>query len=242
MTRLTAKLDRSRIGGAFDQFYRQASQRLERAALIAVDRASREALGQVRGSMQGAGLGRLGQAIGQTSDLRDGNGIKRRGSRGFSASGVLFVRSRSPRTLGAIEAYTVGASIRPRAGRWLWVATPDIQRLAGSGKARQRVTPGNWSRLGLDSRIGKLELVPSVSGRPLLVVKGAGVSAAGKAGSARSLKRNGEARRGQVARQFLVAFVAIPATSRAARVDVAAIMRAAAAELPALFAQAMGDR
>jgi len=239
---ISAKLDRSRIGSAFEDFYRNAQQRMERAALIATDRASRAAVTQVRQQMASAGLGRLGNAIGQTSDLRDGRGVKRRGERAFSASGVVFVRSKSPRTLGAIEAYTAGATIRPRNGRWLWIPGADIQRLAGGKGDRQRVTPGSWARLGLDKKIGRLEFVPSVNGRPLLIVRGAGVSLTGKRGSARSLKKNGQARRGQIAREFLVAFIGIPATSRAARVDVAKIMREAADSLPALFSQALGDR
>jgi hypothetical protein len=240
--KLSAKLDRSRIGGALNDFYRDAVQRSERAALIATDRASRTAVTEIREAMSGAGLGRLGNALGQTSDLRNGNGVRRRGETGFSASGTVFARSKSARSMGAIAAYTEGADIRPRGGRWLWIPTPDIRRVTGARKQRERVTPGNWARLGLASKIGPLELVPSVDGRPLLIVRNAGVSLVGKAGSARALKKNGQARRGQMAKPFLVAFIGIPATSRAARVNVTDILRRASASLPSLFAQALGAR
>lgn len=240
MSSLRARIDTSRIGGAIDKLHREAQRKMERAALIVVDRASRKALTDTRQAMASASLGRLGNAIGQTSDLRDGHGVKQRGGRGFSASGILFVRSRSERTLGMLAAYAEGTTIRPRAGRWLWIPTEAIQRVGGSGKARERVTPANWDRLGLGSKIGKLELVPSVNGRPLLIVRGAGVALSGKSRSARSLRRNGTARLGQVAREFVVAFIGIPSTSRAARVDIAAIARAAAQSLPELFRQQGG--
>jgi len=238
MPRLAAKFERADYAGPYRAFGKAIDRRLELAALEATDKAAKIAVRSIREAMAGAGLGRLGNGLGSASDLSSGRGIHRRDGGGWSASGTVFVRSRSERTRGAIESYTGGSEIRPVRGRWLWVPTPDLQRVAGGKGKRQRVTPGNWDNLGLDRRIGPLVLLKSVNGFPLLAVKGAGVSLTGATGSARSLKKNGQARRGQIKRELLVAFVAIPRTSRAARVDVNSILARVQADLPRLFAEA----
>jgi hypothetical protein len=238
MPRLAAKFEAGNFAGPYRAFGLSIDRRLELAALEATDRAARQALGSIRKAMQGAGLGRLGNGLGAASDLSSGRGIHRREAGGWSASGTVFVRSRSERTRGAIEAYAGGAEITPKRGRWLWIATPDLQRVAGGKGKRQRITPGNWTSLGMDTRVGPLVLLRSINGYPLLAVKGAGVSLTGATGSARSLRKNGQARRGQIRRELLIAFVAIPRTSRAARVDVPAILARVQADLPRLFAEA----
>lgn len=238
MPRLAAKFERGNYAGPYRAFGKAIDRRLELAALEATDRAAKMAVRSIRDAMAGAGLGRLGNGLGAASDLSSGRGIHRREAGAWSASGVVFVRSRSERTRGALEAYTAGADIAPKRGRWLWVATPDLQRVAGGKGKRQRVTPGNWDALGLDRRIGPLVMLRSVNGYPLLAVQGAGVSMTGAKGSARSLRKNGQARRGQLKRELLICFVAIPRTSRAARVDVTAIMKSVQADLPRLAAAA----
>lgn len=240
MTRLSARLDTSRFNAAFSDFYRFAEQRNEAAALISTDQARRLALTAQRERMQAAGLGRLGNALGSTSDLAEGRGVHRYGNGGFSASGVVFIRSGSERSRGAIRAYTSGADIQPRKGRWLWFPTDNIQRIVGSGKNKERVTPGNWVTRGLDRKIGPLVLVRNINGYPLLVVKNVGVSLAGAKRSAHSLKKNGRARNGQIEKQFVVAFIGIPHTSREARYDAIAELRAVQAQLPELHRQALG--
>lgn len=238
MPRLAAKIDKGDFVGPYRAFGLAIDRRLELAALEATDKAAKLAVRSIRTAMQGASLGRLGNGLGAASDLSSGRGIHRREAGGWSASGVIFIRSRSERTRGAIESYTSGSEIKPVRGRWLWIATPDIQRLAGGKGKRQRVTPGNWASLGLDQRIGPLVFLKSVNGNPLLAVQGAGVALTGATGSARSLRKNGTARRGQLKRELLIAFIAIPRTSRAARVDMHSIMRAVQADLPRLAAQA----
>lgn len=233
---LSARLEEGQFDAAFSDYYRFAEQRMERAALEATDKARRIALSQVRGQMQGSGLGRLGQGITSTSDLERGRGVHRTPGGGFSASGIVYVRSTSERTRGAIEAYTRGASIKPRRGRWLWIPTKEIPRVTN----RYRMTPDLWRRNGFDRKIGPLVLIRSVNGYPLLVVRNVGVSLAGKPRSARSLTKSGRPRKGQTAKSFLVAFIGIPYTSRAARVDISAIMRSVQDQLPQLFANALG--
>jgi hypothetical protein len=237
--RLSASLTRGNARAAFETYYRNAQQAMERAALRAVDRGGTSGIGAIRREMQGAGLGRLGQGIGNTSDLKRGGRVKRYPGGGFSVSATLFIRSGSERTRGAIEAYTQGADIRPVRGKWLWIPTDEVQRLVGSGKARKRLTPALWKPYGLDSKIGPLVQVRSVNGYPLLVVRNIGVNAAGLPGKARSLTRKGQPRKGQRAKEFVVAFIGIPRTARAARVDVVAILRGIAAQLPDLWAQEM---
>ncbi len=235
MPRLTADLRRGDVRGPFDAYRRNAIQVMERAALIATERGGKRAISKIRRDMQSAGLGRLGNALGQTSDNQEGRGVHRTSGDGFSASATVFIRSGSPRSRGAIEAYTEGADIQPRRGRWLWIATDEIPRVT----ARERMTPELYRRNGFEQKIGRLVLVRSVNGNPLLIVRNVGVSEAGRRRSAKSLTKAGRPRKGQRPKEFVVAFIGIPRTTRAARVDVRALMSQVADELPALFEQAM---
>lgn len=228
-------LDASRAGQAFEAFRAFNEARLQRAMLAGTHRAAQRLKTRVRTDMQAAGLGRLGNAIDASSDQERGRGVHPQ-PRGFSASGMLFVRSGSERTRGAIEAYTAAANIRPQRGRWLWIPSDDIKRVVGKGTERRRLTPGNWSASGMDRRVGPLVLVRSVNGNPLLVVKDASVSLSGKRDSAKGRTKTGKLRKGQTARDFLVAFIGIPSTSRAARIDIAALHQQAMAVLPDLIA------
>lgn len=234
--RISARLEVGDFSGPFADYRRFAEQRMERAALIAVDRGRSIAEGKVRADMAGAGLAGLGRAIGSTSDEKRGRGVFRRPGGGFSASGVVFVRSRSERTVGAIEAYTQGAEIRPIRSRWLWIPTDEIPRVTG----RFRMTPALYVKNGFETKIGPLVRIRAANGNPLLIVRNVGVSALGARRKAKSLTRRGRPRKGQVQQEFIVAFIGIPRTSRAARIDVAAIMREVAGQLPELFKQALG--
>jgi len=235
--RLSARLAPADLEGPFAAWRRLAEQRLERGALIATDQGAARAEAELRQAIKGAGLGNLGQALKATSDLKRGARVHRYSNGGFSASGLVYVRSGSERTRGALTAYTAGAQIGPVRGRWLWIPTDDIPR---RGAGRQRLTPGNWVSSGMDRRIGPLVRINSVNGNPLLVVKSASVSLAGRSRSARALTKRGAARSGQRAKELIVAFVGIPRTARAARIDVRAIHAGIMTKLPDLFAQALG--
>ncbi len=234
--RLSARLAPGDFEGPFASYRRFAEQRMEAAALIATDRARMIALQDIRSAMIAAGLGRLGNALGSSSDMASGAGVHRYGNGGFSASGVVFIRSGSERSRGAIEAYTQGAQIRPVRGRWLWIATDAIPRVTN----RERMTPELYRRNGFDRKIGPLTMIRSVNGYPLLVARNVGVAASGAPRSARSLTKSGRARSGQVAKEIVVCFIGIPNTARAARVDVAAICKSVSDRMPDLFFQALG--
>ena len=192
----------------------------EQLALDVSDRAARQAQRAIRADMASAGLGRLGQAIGMTSDKIKGRGVYREG--GVSrASGILFIRSRSPRTVGAIISYTEGSQILPVRGRFLWFPTENAQRVIGRGADRARLTPALWRQRGLDQKIGPLIRLRSVNGNPILAVRNVGVSqVAGGRTRARGLTRRGVPRRGDVLKELVVMFIGIPRTSRQARVNV----------------------
>ena len=222
---------------AFDGFESNSLGRLQGAALNATDTARRSALSSLRGQMSSAGLGRLGNALGSGSDAEKYGQVRVLG-RGWSASGWLFVRSRSERTVGTIESYTQGAEILPRRGRWLWIATDEIPARSG----RFKMTPARYNQSGLAASIGPLVFIRSVNGNPLLVVQGASVSESGRSRSAKSRMKRGGLRKGQVAKEFIVAFIGIPRTSRRARVDVQAILRQAQQSLPALINQHLNGR
>lgn len=225
------------LGAAFDRWDAFHQARVQKAMLSATATGGRRLKSKLRERMQGARLGNLGNAFAATSDEERGRGVHHRPGGGFSASGLVYVRSGSERTRGALTAYTAGADIRPRNGKWLWVPSSDIQRLVGSKSERRRLTPALWRERGLESKIGPLTFIPSVNGYPLLVLKNVGTSLAGASRSVKSLRKNGQPRRGQRAREFVVAFIGIPWTSRQARVDVRAIHREVMAELPAILSR-----
>ena len=201
----------------FSDYRRYALQTYERAGLATVDRIAKRGKASIRGGFRGAGLGRLGNAIDAKADQR----VRRIGAEGFSVSAQFFARTRSERTLGAIEAYTEGAEISPRRGRYLWIATDEIPRVTN----RQRMTPALYKANGFEQKIGPLVFVRSVNGNPLLVVQGASVNAGGKSRSAKSLTKRGALRKGQRVKEFIVAFVGIPRTARAARVSITEILQ-----------------
>lgn len=220
--------------GMVDDYRRYAIQTYERAAVRTVATIARRGKSAIRQRMAGAGLGRLGNAI----DAHGEADVKRYAGDRFSVSAQFFIRSRSERTLGAIKAYTEGASIAPNRGRWLWIATDNIQRIAGSNRSGggARMTPALWREKGYDRSIGPLFQLTSVNGLPLLVLRGVGVDLSGRKRSAKSLKKNGQARKGQVEKELVVAFIGIPRTSRTARVNITDILETVRGELPAVFA------
>lgn len=226
---------RAPTSGMVETYRRNAIQTFENAAMRTVRRVSTRGKGDIRAAMRNAGLGRLGNAIDSSPD----NKVIRFGAEGFSTSARFFIRSRSERTLGAIKAYTEGADIAPVRSRWLWIPTDEIQRLAGSNRQGQgqRLTPGLWRARGFDTKVGPLVRIKSINGYPLLIVRNVGVSASGARRSARSLTKKGMARKGQVRRDMIVAFVGIPRTSRAARVNITQILNSVRAQMPDIFTE-----
>lgn len=197
--------------GPFRELERQIREMAERAILQASHEAGLKATTRIRAAMTGAGLGRLGNAIDATSDLDKGGRLHRSPGRGVSASSAIHLKNRSERTVGAIEAYTQGATIRPRSARWLWIPSPALQRRVKGGK---RVTPANWASSGLDQRIGPLVKLPGRhAGEVLLVVPAVTVATSGKARPLR-LPKSGKARKGRELRENFIAFTGIRSTSR----------------------------
>lgn len=221
--------------GAYRQYHRLIERRMEAAALLATDASSQDSKRVIRGEMARAGLGRLGYAVDASSDLSRGRGVHRRPGGGWSASGVVFVRSKSERTLGAIESYMQGAEIVPVRSRWLWFATDAIPRVTG----RFRMTPALWVKNGWDRKIGPLVQIRGPRGTPLLIVRNVGIAATGGRRSAKSLTKKGLPRKGQVKADFIVAFIGLPRTSRAARVNVPTIMRLGQQQLGRLYHEAL---
>jgi hypothetical protein len=207
-------------------------EKAKEAALVATDKAARRALEEIRSDMQSSGLGRLGNALGSGSDLKKNKRAYEKGGGQFSASGNIHIRSKSERAVGAIISYTEGATIKAKnPSGFLWFPSDDIQRLVGKGSDRKRLEPRYWRQYGLESKIGPLERISAKDGTPLLIVKNVGVSAAGKSRSARSLTKSGKPRKGQVGRDFIVAFIGIRQTVRSKRTDPLAIAQRVANDL-----------
>lgn len=231
---LKADLRRPNVRGAFDTYYRYSIQRAENAAVRAVTRGGRMATSQIRGAGRNAGLGTLMQAVKDTPD----RAVRRRGAEGFSVSSTLAIRTGSKRTRGAIEAYTEGATILPRRGRWLWFPTDEASRVVGSGLSRRRLTPEVYREIG--EPMGPLFRLRSINGYPLLAVKNVGKSEVGaRRGRVRPLTKSGRPRKGDRLKAIAVLFVGIPKTARAARIDPRAILRDVQLQLPALWREEM---
>lgn len=227
---------RADVSGFMERYRRFCIQRLEQVALEAADATGRETLREIRSEMKAAGLGGLSNAVTMGSDLKSGNGVKRRGREAFSASAWIYVRGKSERTIGAIEAYTVGAEIRPVNTQWLWIATDAIPKRVG----RFKMTPARYNRSGYAQSIGPLEMVPGRSpGEALLVVKNVTMRTAG-GGNARRVPARGRIGAGREARDIVVAFVGIKRTARASRVDVPQIIRRNVARMPNRISARMG--
>jgi hypothetical protein len=220
--------------GQFAEFECAFTAAAERAALRSSAKVARDATAAVRAEMRGAGLGRLANAIGGGSDLAK-HGIVHRREQGFSASGWVYVRGHSERTLGALTSAVEGATIVPRRGKWLAIPGRDIpQRYQ-----RKRMTPELYRQAGLEQTIGPLEFVPSRRrGEALLVVRGPlSVDRFGRKGRhARRVTGRRTLSGSRRAASFIVAFVLIRATSRQPRVDPTTIIAAHAARLPEVFA------
>ena len=206
-------------------------KQVEQYMLDVTDEAADRSKESIRNEMRQSGLGRLSNAIGSTSDKKQRT-IKRRGER-VSTYGAVFIRSRSPRTVGAIKSYTEGSDISPRKGRYLWIATDDIKRLArvplpstgGRSRANVRLQPHLWDRT-YGRTLGPLIPIRGKDGMPLLVIKDTTVSASGKSGSVKPRTKTGKVRKGQVEKDIVVAFNGIPNTKRAARINPEAIVTA----------------
>lgn len=220
--------------GQFREFERYAAERFEQAALRSSARAARQATTDIRAAMRSAGLGKLANAIGTGSDLAKSGRAHRRGGNSFSASGWVHIRGHSERTLGALESATQGAEIVPRKGRWLAIATDRIPQRAG----RLKMTPALYRSTGLEERIGKLEFIPGrKSGEALLIVRNVAIDRFHRRGRAPRRLTGRKLHGSREARDFIVAFVLLRATSRAPRVDPASIIAANAARLPALLGE-----
>jgi hypothetical protein len=126
-----------RLGRAHDTIVKQA-------AAVATDKAIRGAGIFTRQTIRTVGLGRLSNAVADTSSLRQG---RRPSSNSY---GVLYARGGDESLAGgALDAYSRGATIRPRNGAWLWFQTKALARTARVGTGgRRRLTPELYNAIG----------------------------------------------------------------------------------------------
>lgn len=216
---------------ALDRYDAELRARMQQATLNATDKASSIARTSLRASMQGVGLGRLANAIGSTSDLKKRGRVFLQGAKGFSASGIVHIRGRSERALGALEAYTQGAVITPRRGGWLWFPTDNVPARVG----RYRMTPSRYRASGLMSSIGPLVEIPGRRASERLLVVNNVSTRSGKRPNVRKLPKSGRPRAGREVHDVLVMFIGIRSTSRAARFDPRQTIERVMSQLPGLI-------
>lgn len=221
----------------FARFRDASLSRLQRGMAKATAEAAEDARREMQGAMQATGLGRLGRALRGGSDHRLGRVGRGDGRALFRTSGWVVVRG-GERAEGAVAAYSEGAQIVPRKGRWLAYATDAIPKRSG----RYRMTPARYVAAGLDQRIGPLKFIPGERpGRAYLIAEGPlTIGDPGThRGKARRLPKSGRTTRAK--REFVIAFILVRATRRSARLDPERIAAAAATRVPALLAKHMAS-
>jgi hypothetical protein len=182
-------------------------QDMGRAGRYAADRVSLKTQKDVKERMGEVGLGRLANAVGQSSAAK---------KRQAGMWGVIYAKGKQgadDRGAGALEAYSKGVEIRARNGTWLAYATNAIPRLATTGGGRRRMTPKLYLSSGWVQRLGPLTFRPINPMLALLVVKD--VTLHPRTGRA---KPAGPGRtRTRIPKKETVVFVLIRKTSRAQR-------------------------
>lgn len=203
------------------------SRDLRRAAVEATDRASREGRVDLQSRMRGAGLGKLGNAVGQTS-------TKRKGGAG-DPYGAWFARGGDQSLAGgALEAYSRGTTIRPE-GNWLWIPTKAIQRRIKIGAGRYRLTPARWIGSALEQTVGKLVFRQLSPTKAIFVVQKVSIST--KTGRARAQSKRRS--KTQIPTKEIIAFTGIKVTRRAKRFDKDQVAVAWSRRVPGFIADAL---
>lgn len=205
-----------------------------RAAIDATDIASKKAQKHIQAKMKSVGLGRLSNAVGQTSSKR-----KRQTAPGRDPYGVIFARGGDEsRAGGALEAYSQGTTIRPKNGEWLAVPTKAAPRFVTVGGKRRRLTPALWEAGGFNQRIGKLVFRQIRSNLALLVVRQ--VSLSPKTGQAKALGVR-RPRTRIVPKGDTVVFILIKQTRRAKRFDKDDVVKFYADRVPDYMRRLIAD-
>lgn len=200
------------------------ARNIQTAALKATDRASKLAQGGIQRKMRAVGLGRLSNAVGQTSAWK-----KRQFDR--NPYGVIYARGGDESLAGgALEAYSQGTTITGKGGGWLAFASEHMPRKVG----RRRLTPALYNSSGLAARFGKLHFVPGKANFARLVIRGGTLS--GKGRIREPAKRGG---RGIVKQKEVTAFILIKSTKREKRFDKDEEVAIYAAMVPAFIAEEM---
>lgn len=213
------------------RFRTEARKDLLRAAFVATDRASLTARDELRSKIKAVGLGRLGNAVGQTSAWK-----KRQRDR--QPYGVVFPRGgEESRAAGALESYSRGSTIRARNGKWLAFPTAAVPRNVVIERRRRRLTAGGFGGTGLVTSIGRLEFRPVSAKLALLVIKN--VTLSPKTGRAKAA--TGRRTRTRVPAKEVVAFVLIRVTRRAQRFDKDVIMARNSRRVPKFIEEALKE-
>jgi hypothetical protein len=228
--KLTAKVD-VQPQRATTAATRQYRKDLRVAAVIATDRASREAQQAVQAKIRGVGLGNLARAVGHTSTK-----IQRTPGDPY---GVIYAKGGDEsRAGGALEAYSQGATIRPGPGhQWLAIPTNAVPKFISIGGQRRRLTPDLYLRSGLMTSIGRLEFRPLGNNEAIWVIKR--VSLSPKTGRAKAL--GPRPNRTRVVQKEVVAFVGRRVTRRARRYDKDGTVGFFARRVPAYMIEALAE-
>jgi hypothetical protein len=203
------------LSAVYQQLEQGDREILERAAAVAVDKATRLGAAQIKNTMRARGLGRLSNAVGVTTSLQRG---KKTGS---NAWGAIFAKGGDDSLAGgALEIYGRGGAITPKFGAYVWFQTAALKRRVG----RYRMTPQRYIDSG--SPLGPLLFRRKNARIGEFFVKGAVTSA-----------KNGRARlpgpRSKARGTIVVLFVGVKSTTRLARFNKDQIVSLVAGLVPA---------
>lgn len=205
-----------------DKMRSLAHRSLRGAAHYAADKAIIGAKAKTRSAITRAGLGRLANAVGDTSSLRH----PRWRGRGDTGWGVIYARGgANSRAAGALSIYSRGGTIVPGAGK-RWLAFPN-EETAGRFMGRRKLTPSLYRDAG-PGRQGRLQFILTSPRTAVLVARDQYVNRR----TGRSRARYGQRKRSERAERQTIIFFLIRLTSRAKRFDQEAIMQAEVATIP----------
>lgn len=144
---------------------------LQRASTNGLKDASNGLKRDLRADIIAAGLGQ--QLSNSWRNNKPGQPIAVYPQGRYSMNAAAIVWSNAPHI---IEGYDKGGMVRARGSKYLAVPLPMAQKILGTGKKRQRITPTLWEqKTGL-----KLVVVQRKGKNPILVARGVRISKSGR--------------------------------------------------------------
>ncbi len=162
---------KARIFGDIVRDIRKDIDSLERASTNGLKDASNGLKRDLRGDIIAAGLGQ--QLSNSWRNNKPGQPIAVYPQGRYSMNAAAIIWSNAPHI---VEGFDKGGMVRARGSKYLAVPLPMAQKIIGTGKKRERITPALWEKkTGI-----KLAIVQRKGKNPILVARGVRISNNGR--------------------------------------------------------------